>query len=154
MAASCRTSMRTPVLVAPHGVDLLEVTLTDMIECLLGICSACAHAETTVRKRHHRRWLLLQRSQRGHARLSALKSAQRYRPTFVRQVAMEDGSLPTVTQCGAVGIVKDHGRVLYYSMHLRFSFSVLRVCFSAPFLFRGCNCLPLVSLSIAFQQNA
>ena len=48
------------------------------------------------------------------AGLSALKSAQRYGPTFVRQIAMEDVSLPTIPQCGAVGIVKGHrGPVLY-----------------------------------------
>src|SRR5882757_8508819 len=48
-------------------------------------------------ERHHRRWLLLQLSQRGHARLSTLKSAQRYGPisSSVRQITMEDASLPT-----------------------------------------------------------
>jgi hypothetical protein len=58
----------TLVLVAPPGADLLEVTVTDVVECLLGICSAYALAEKTVRKRRHRRWLLLLLSQRGHGR--------------------------------------------------------------------------------------
>jgi hypothetical protein len=53
-----------------------------MTEYLLGICSAYAHPET-VQKRRHRRWFLLQLSQCGHGRLSALKSAHWYGPTMM-----------------------------------------------------------------------
>lgn len=54
-------------LVAPPGVqvDLLGVTVTDMIECLQGVCSAYANAEKTVWKCYHPsyQWLFLQLSQ-------------------------------------------------------------------------------------------
>ena len=74
MAASesCRPSTHTLVLVAPPGVDLLEVTVTEYdrmpVRHMLGICSVYAHAETTVQKRRDSRWLLrlLQRGQWEH----------------------------------------------------------------------------------------
>ena len=85
------------------------------------------------------------------AGLSALKSARRY---FVRQIAMEDVSLPTIPQCGAVGIVKGHyGPVLYHAFEVQRSASSFPGEFFRPLPSRGCDCLLLASLTIAFQPN-